>query len=102
MIKNFKELIPENLKKKLIKNVSKVKEENHEDHVFYICRSNLDITESDECIFCSINRTSIDSWYAKCKLYDERLKRYQDYDIAQCCESCYKDLDKKIIRTELE
>ena len=101
MIKTFKDQIPEKFKNKIVKDISKIKEK-YDEYPSYICRSDLDTTDSNECIFCSINRTPIGSWYAKCKLYDERLKRYHDYDIAQCCESCYKDLDKKIIRSELE
>lgn len=69
-----------------------------EDEYSFICRtdSNADCNEH-ECPFCKLTRcTDVNYWYARCGLYNQRLKQYKNLDIAICCDECIHKFPKLI------
>lgn len=84
--------IPEYILKYLrIKMSDATLKENEKETTYKICRLNFDcVDDKNECPFCSINRTESGNWYAKCKLYNKRLKQCGKYHIAVCCSDCIK------------
>lgn len=89
--------VPQENERKLVRKtgiISSTDSGNKE--VCRICRSNFDCNDDEnECVFCAIDRSG--EWYAKCKLYNERLKQYGKYHIAICCDKCCetKNMEKK-------
>lgn len=87
-----------NQKNSLCKKVCKIVETvDSSRKISYICRSNYNTDDESECIFCHIDKNMSTNFYAYCKLYKERLKRFKHTQMAQCCDSCYKELPKDLI-----